>query len=203
MVDWDYQMHTSFTDGKNSVDEMAERAAAIGLREIAITEHVREKLDYDYQKLAAEIDQAAEKYKIKIWKGVEAKILPNGKLDMPESLGLKIDLILGSVHSWPKEITIETAYRQLTASACQIIAHPNYLSDDLIKEAINFDKPIEINYRYQLPTDQLKLIGKYPKLKVSFGSDSHSVETLDKARQYFDFVAKNFIIPSQIWKKTG
>jgi len=47
-ITWDYHIHTTFSDGKNSVDEIAKSSKKIGLLEIGITDHVRKNITYNF-----------------------------------------------------------------------------------------------------------------------------------------------------------
>ena len=54
----DWQVHTSYTDGSNTVFEFCERAVKNNLELIAFTEHVRSELDYNFYSLISDIESA-------------------------------------------------------------------------------------------------------------------------------------------------
>lgn len=88
----DLHLHTDFSDGKNTIEEMAEAAVSCGLREICFTDHVREGSDWwpDYFKTCR---IAAKKYAsvLQISCGVEAKVCDfHGTLDKPSNLDKRI-----------------------------------------------------------------------------------------------------------------
>ena len=71
-VAWDCQMHTSWTDGAASVEEMIGAAVRKGLKGIAITEHVRSDTTW-FPEFRQAVEQAREQYPIPVLIGIEAK----------------------------------------------------------------------------------------------------------------------------------
>lgn len=201
-INWDYHIHTTFSDGQNSVDEIAKFCMEIGLQEIAITDHVRKNITYNFSDLLTEIDHAEQKYGIKIWHSAEAKILQNGQLDISDQILNKTDFIIGSIHSWPENISFEMGYKLLCESPCTIIGHVKFLNEKLIKLFIKKKKILEINNQYQLLEKELALIKKFPDLKISFGSNSHDTSQLKPAQKYFQHIANTYCHENQIWKIT-
>lgn len=96
-------LHSNFSDGKNSIEEMTETAVKLGLNQIAFTEHVRRTTKW-LDKFVKEIKRIQKKYpQIKIYSGIEAKVIDlNGNLDAKEEFFKKVDLVLGAVHRIPK-----------------------------------------------------------------------------------------------------
>ena len=102
----DLHLHTDATDGSNTIEEMAAAAKKRGYEYIAITDHTKstriaggltEKEALAHLK---KIDRANKKISgIKIIRGMEVDILPDGKLDYPDSLLKEIDIVFASVHS--------------------------------------------------------------------------------------------------------
>jgi DNA polymerase (family 10) len=102
----DLQMHTSATDGKNTIAEMAQKAKEMGYAYIAITDHskaVRVAGGLDEKGLAKhlqEVEKAGGKIPgIRILKGVEVDILADGSLDLKDDILKECDVVLASVHS--------------------------------------------------------------------------------------------------------
>ena len=80
----EWHIHTSYTDGKNTVLEYTEKAIELGIPLLAFTEHVRLNIEYNYDELLNDILIVKQKYpELIILSGIEAKILPDGKLDCP------------------------------------------------------------------------------------------------------------------------
>ena len=102
----DLQMHTSATDGKNTIAEMAQKAKEMGYAYLAITDHskaVRVAGGLDEKRLAKhlqEVEKAGGKIPgIGILKGVEVDILADGSLDLKDDILKECDVVLASVHS--------------------------------------------------------------------------------------------------------
>ena len=68
-------MHTNYTDGKNTVFEYCKQAEKNGLELIAFTEHVRKKLDYNFDEFLADVYAAKDKFDLEILAGCEVKVL--------------------------------------------------------------------------------------------------------------------------------
>ena len=101
----DLQMHTSATDGKGTIDEMAEAARALGYQYIAITDHskrVTMALGFDAKRLREQwrsIDERnATSRGFTILKSIELDILENGKLDLPDHVLAEADYVVATIH---------------------------------------------------------------------------------------------------------
>ncbi|HEV2175643.1 MAG TPA: DNA polymerase/3'-5' exonuclease PolX [Terriglobia bacterium] len=130
----DLQMHTTASDGKASVEEMAAAARELGYQYILITDHskavtIANGLD---EKRALEnigrIKAARKKVKgIEIWAGAEVDILGDGRLDYPDEILKRFDIVLASVHSRMTQPAPEMTARLLKALAnpyVRILGHP-------------------------------------------------------------------------------
>ncbi|OGZ98592.1 MAG: DNA polymerase III [Candidatus Sungbacteria bacterium RIFCSPHIGHO2_02_FULL_47_11] len=102
----DLQTQTDWTDGSNSIKEMAYAAKKDGLEYIAITDHTRTLAmtgGADEKKLARqgkEIDRLNEELRgFKILKGAEVNIMPDGSLDIKDESLAKLDIVGAAVHS--------------------------------------------------------------------------------------------------------
>jgi len=130
----DLQMHTTASDGRCSVEEMAAAAKELGYRYILITDHskavtIANGLD---DKRALEniqrIKAARKKVKdIEIWAGTEVDILAAGKLDYPDEILKQFDIVLASVHSrmtQPGEEMTARLLKALESPYVRILGHP-------------------------------------------------------------------------------
>ncbi|HEX6740089.1 MAG TPA: PHP domain-containing protein, partial [Vicinamibacteria bacterium] len=98
--------HTVYSDGANTVEEMARAAQAMGMRYITITDHSPTasyaggvQLDR-LQRQWEEIARAQEKLPgITILRGTESDILADGSLDYPDSVLRQLDVIIASIHN--------------------------------------------------------------------------------------------------------
>ncbi|MHB8257355.1 MAG: DNA polymerase/3'-5' exonuclease PolX, partial [Acidiferrobacterales bacterium] len=101
----DLHAHTSATDGRNSLREMAVAAKTWGLEYLAITEHSRHLTvarGLDAAHLLRQCDEIdglnAELPGITLLKGIEVDILEDGSLDLPDPVLAQLDLVIGAVH---------------------------------------------------------------------------------------------------------
>ena len=110
-IQGDLHMHTTATDGKASIEEMADAAQARGLKYIAITDHsqrVSVANGLDAERLLAqwkEIDaiNAARNENFLILKGIECDILESGPMDLPDEVLAQADWVIASVHFGQKQ----------------------------------------------------------------------------------------------------
>ncbi len=126
----DLHMHTTATDGKASIEEMAAAAKKLGLKYIAITDHSKRVAmagGLDDERLLeqwGEIDRINPTLKgIKLLKGIEVDILENGDLDISDDVLAQADWVTASVHyggNQPRE--------QVTARIVGAIEHPSVSS---------------------------------------------------------------------------
>jgi DNA polymerase (family 10) len=98
-------VHTTWSDGRASLEEMARAAEAMGMTYLTVTDHSRSAAyagGLDVARLEAqweEIARVQEKVSIKLLRGSEADILDTGSLDWPDAVLEKLDVVIASVHS--------------------------------------------------------------------------------------------------------
>ena len=99
--------HSTWSDGRNTLEEMANTARAMGLRYLTVTEHSQSAgyaggLTYErLQRQWAEIDALNEKlapHGFRLLKGIESDILEDGRLDYPDEVLEKLEVVIGSIH---------------------------------------------------------------------------------------------------------
>jgi DNA polymerase (family 10) len=97
--------HTTYSDGKHTVEQMVGAAEAMGMKYITITDHSPTafyagglKVEELYRQWD-EIDEVQSKTKVKILRGTESDILANGNLDYPDRILEQLDCIVASVHA--------------------------------------------------------------------------------------------------------
>ena len=127
--------HTSATDGRDSLEEMALAAIRRGLKYLAVTDHSQQlKIvgGLDERRLLAqmeEIDRLNSKLKeITLLKGIEVEILEDGRLDLPEGVLKQLDVVIGSIHSHfrlPIQKQTERILRAMDQRFFSILAHPS------------------------------------------------------------------------------
>ncbi len=102
----DLHSHTTASDGRSTIEEMAIGARACGFEYLAITEHSK-RLSFagglDENKLAKQVDEIDRINEtlngFTLLKGIEVDILEDGSLDLPDSILQRLDLVVGSVHT--------------------------------------------------------------------------------------------------------
>ncbi|MGD0329026.1 MAG: DNA polymerase/3'-5' exonuclease PolX [Nitrososphaeria archaeon] len=130
----DLQVHSNWTDGTNSIKEMALYAKKIGLEYIVISDHSKSLamtggLDENMiLKQASEIDELNEQLSgIRILKGVELNILKDGRLDISDKILETLDVVGASIHSHfnlSKEEMTERALKAIANNNVDIFYHP-------------------------------------------------------------------------------
>lgn len=130
----DLHLHTTDSDGKNSLQEMAEAARRRGYRYAAITDHsqalaMTQGLDADGLRRQAEAVRRFNKNDpgITLLSGIEVDILPDGDLDLDENALSEVDVVIAAVHSALHQDREEMTRRVLRALAhpqVNILAHP-------------------------------------------------------------------------------
>lgn len=113
--------HTTYSDGKNTLEEMVRAAEAMGMKYITITDHsptafyaggvTQDRLKRQW----GEIDEVQEKVKIKILRGTESDIIADGRLDYPDKILEQFDVIVASIHSRYKMDSAKMTNRIVTA----------------------------------------------------------------------------------------
>ena len=131
----DLHVHTDASDGHAGLRAMAAAAASHGLRYIAITDHSRRLtvahgLDPDAViRQIDQVDRLNDRLRgITLLKGIEVDILEDGRLDLPDELLARLDLVVGAVHSHfhlPRAKQTERLLRAMNHRCFSILAHPS------------------------------------------------------------------------------
>ncbi|MCP4629774.1 MAG: PHP domain-containing protein [bacterium] len=201
----DLHAHTDWSDGRHSLEEMIQAARDYGLEYLAITEHSdRLKIagGLESSRLLAQIDEIdrlnQELSDITLLKGIEVEILQDGRLDLSDEILGRLDLVIGSIHSYfglPIEKQTNRILRAMDHGYFSILAHPaNRLINErppievemikVIQKARERGCYIELNSnprRLDL-YDTYCQIAKAEGVLVSIDSDSHSVDGFDHLR---------------------
>jgi DNA polymerase (family X) len=130
----DMQMHTTASDGKNSIEEMALAAKELGYEYISLTDHskaVTVANGLDEKRTLEQIRKIhaanAKNLGIRILASSEVDVLKNGKLDLDDDVLAQLDVVLVSIHSYMNLERAEMTDRILAAIEnpyVQIIGHP-------------------------------------------------------------------------------
>ncbi len=131
----DVHMHTTATDGRNSIREMAEAALACGYSYIAITDHSKNLAmtnGLDEQRALAQVERIREvdrqmEGRIRVFTGIEADILADGALDLDDEVLAQMDVVIASVHTrfeQSREEMTERVLRAIENPYVRILGHP-------------------------------------------------------------------------------
>jgi putative hydrolase len=104
MITSDLHMHSTFSDGKNTPEEMVREAIRLGYREIAITDHVRRSSEW-LDEFCSEMARLKAAYAadITLYSGIEAKVINlRGDIDARPDFFQKVDLVLAAFHRIPR-----------------------------------------------------------------------------------------------------
>jgi len=208
--------HTTYSDGHNTLREMAEAAKALGYEYILITDHSQTAAyagglkpdriaaqQEEIKKLNKEIDG------IEILSGIESDILGDGSLDYDEDVLKSFDLLVASVHNKldmeEKEAT-DRVIKAIESPYCDIIGHPTgrlLLArqgfpldwEKIFDACIANGTALEINANpKRLDTDwRIVLRGKEKGVKFSIGPDAHRVETIGHIRYGVGIARKGWL----------
>ncbi len=201
----DVHMHTVETDGRNTIEEMAEAAIGRGYQYMAITDHSKNLAfanGLDDQRAVAHIQKIREANEkigdITIFAGIEVDILADGSLDLSDEVLAQMDVVIASVHSAFNQEPAQMTERLLKAIAnpnTSIIGHPTgrlqlrrdaYLFDmDAVLNAAAKNKvAMELNsYPDRLDLNDVHLRqAKLRGVKIVINTDSHHTSHLDKIR---------------------
>jgi DNA polymerase (family 10) len=201
----DLQMHTTASDGKNSIEEMAEAARALGQEYIAITDHskaVTVANGLDEKRMAAHIKKlraADEKgLGIRVLVGSEVDILKDGSLDYSDEILAQVDVVVCSIHSYFNLDRVAMTERMLAAIEnpyTQIIGHPTgrlllkrdayeYEMEKVLDACAKNGVAMECNsYPDRLDLKEVYLrMCKERGVKVVISTDSHNTTNLNFIR---------------------
>ncbi|WP_440480392.1 DNA polymerase/3'-5' exonuclease PolX [Rossellomorea aquimaris] len=198
----DLHMHTTWSDGAYSIEEMVQACIDKGYQYMAITDHSKYLrvanglTDERLLKQIEEIKQINNKYdEIEVLSGIEMDILPDGSLDYCDDILEKVDLVIASIHSsfsQPQEKIMERLKTALDSEHVDIIAHPtgriigrregyDVDMDLLIELAKETDTALELNAnpnRLDLSAENIRK-AQESGVKLFINTDAHSHEHLE------------------------
>ncbi len=196
--------HTTYSDGKHSVEQMVAAAESMGMKYITITDHSPTafyaggvKVDR-LRRQWEEIDEVQQKTKVKIFKGTESDILADGSLDYPDWILEQFDVIVASIHSRYKMDSQKMTRRIVTAMRQPVFKIWGHALGRKIQERPPFDcrveeildviaesrAAVEINgdpYRLDMEPRWLREARKR-KIKFVISVDAHSMGALNNVK---------------------
>ncbi|OXS80585.1 DNA polymerase/3'-5' exonuclease PolX [Domibacillus enclensis] len=198
----DLHMHTAWSDGAFSIEEMIEACRARGYEYMAITDHsyyLKVANGLSAERLLRQNEEIKEwnaKFTdIEILSGIEMDILPDGTLDYEDDVLKQLDFVIASIHSsfsQPQEQIMERLKTALYNPYVKLIAHPTgriigrrdgYSVDmeELIRLAAETNTALELNanpHRLDLSAVHLKM-AQEAGAKLMINTDAHAIEHLE------------------------
>ena len=197
----DLHVHSKWSDGSSTIEEIARAAQKRGYQYVAICDHskslkIAHGLDESrLMKQIEEIDRINEKMKgFQILKGTEVDILADGKLDLSEKVLEKLDLVVAAVHSGfkqDKERMTKRIIRAIESPLVHVLAHPSgrllgardpyeVEIEEVMEAAKQHNKALEINaYFERLDLDDIHCRkAKEMGIKVVIGTDTHHLDQM-------------------------
>jgi DNA polymerase (family 10) len=213
--------HSTYSDGKHSLRDMALATKALGYKYFAICDHSKTAVYAgglsieDVRKQHKEIDELNnENLGIRILKGIESDILTDGSLDYPDEILATFDIVVASVHSG-FNLSKEDMTRRLIAALknpfTTILGHPTgrkllkrngYDVDlkEVIRVAKEEGKVIEINAnpkRLDIDTEHA-LYAKQIGTKIAINPDAHSTAGLKLVKHGITIARRAWLEPSNV-----
>lgn len=215
----DLHMHTTETDGKSTLEDMAAAAKAAGRSYIAITDHsetltfVRgmsaERLREQWKKIRDTEQRAG----IRLFAGVEADILADGSMDLAEHLG-ELEWVVGSVHQklqMSKDEMTKRIVRAIESGKIDCLGHPT-------GRQIGQREPSEIDFEVVLAAaakagvaielncsplrldvnEHLARMAREAGVPVVLSSDAHSVRELEHLRYGIGIARRAWLGPEHV-----
>ncbi len=198
-VKGDLQMHTKWSDGSNTIAEMAEKAKQKGYEYICITDHIggigvaRPLNEKRIKQQEKEIKKAENG--IRIFHGAEVDIKKDGTLNAKPSVLKELDIVLAAVHSsfrMSKKDMTQRIARAMENEYVNIIAHP---TGRLINKRKGYEIDLDVLIEKSKQTNTFLEINASPirldlndehvrkcvinGCKLSLGTDAHNVDSLD------------------------
>lgn len=212
-------VHSVYSDGVNTIEELARHAKALGYSYIGISDHSKSAYyangltEEDIYRQFEEIDSINKNYSdFKILKGIEADILSDGSLDYDDQLLSMFDFVIGSVHSsftMPKDEMTERILNAMDNPYMTILGHPtgrlllwregyDVDMERILQKATQRNVAIEINanpYRLDLDWRWCKR-AKDLGVKLVICPDAHDLKS-------FEYVSLGVGIARKGWLEAG
>ena len=215
----DLHVHSRWSDGSHSIEEVAQAAMQMGYQYIAITDHSKGLgiagglQPEDIMEEKKEVDALNKRLKnFRIFMGVEVDIRSNGELDFDEDVLKRLDFVVASIHSGFRQSSRQLTKRLLSAIKCpyvNVIAHPtgrilgereeyDVDMDEVMKAAKRYNKALEIN-AYPLRLDLKDTYARKAKemgIPIIISTDTHMTEQ-------FRFIKYGVSVARRAWLEKG
>jgi DNA polymerase (family 10) len=217
--------HTHYSDGKNSVEEMARGADALGMKYMTITDHSPTAhyaggLPLDRLKRQWEdIARAQEKVKVRLLRGTESDILADGSLDYPDQVLDQLDVIVASVHNRHK-MDADQMTRRIVAAMRRpqfkiwghalgryVLTRPPFaVHMETILDAVAESRAaVEINgdpHRLDMEPRWVR-VARTRGIRFVVSTDAHSVNALRNVRWGVDMARRGWLTKADVLNTRG
>ncbi|WP_333787478.1 DNA polymerase/3'-5' exonuclease PolX [Methanomethylovorans sp.] len=217
----DLHVHSNWSDGKNTMEEMALAARALGYEYIAVTDHsgsskiangLSEKRLLEHIKEVEELNESIEG--IRVLSGTECDILPNGTLDYSDDLLEQLDIVVVAVHGAVEQDS-NTMTKRIVAALenehVHILAHPTGRKfgkrlpfemdmEKIMDTALEFGKVLEINsspQRLDL-NDNYAMMAMDMGIKLAINTDAHSPDQFANIRYGVGTARRAWVKPADV-----
>ena len=217
----DLHMHTNWSDGLNTIQEMVNQAKSLGYSHISITDHSKSSVvanGLDPNRLRKQIEEVRivnnRTDGITVLAGSEVDILKNGDLDYDDELLAELDIVIASIHS-----NFELSESQMTQRIIRAIenpftmmighptgrllgSRPGYAFDlpAILDVAADCEVVLEINAsinRLDLEPDSV-ILAKQKGVQLSVNTDAHSLPDLQQMKWGITVARRGWLEPSDI-----
>jgi DNA polymerase (family 10) len=198
----DLQMHSEFSDGGNTIEELVEYAKKLGYQYIAITDHTVStrvaggQTEKEFKSELEHIDKLNSRLKdFRILKGVEVDILPDGTLDYKDAILAEVEVVIAAVHSRFKMSRPEMTKRIISAlknKYVNLLSHP---TGRLIGKRAPYEVDLEEILKVAKDTGTHMELNAHPErldlndvhcrrakelgIKIAIDTDAHSANSLN------------------------
>jgi len=217
--------HTHYSDGKNSVEEMARGADALGMKYLTITDHsptahyagglLLDRLKRQWE----DIGRAQEKVTVRLLRGTESDILADGSLDYPDEVLGQLDVIVASVHNRHK-MDADQMTRRIVAAMRRpqfkiwghalgryVLTRPPFaVHMETILDAVAESRAaVEINgdpHRLDMEPRWVR-VARRRGIRFVVSTDAHSVNALRNVRWGVDMARRGWLTKADVLNTRG
>lgn len=196
----DIHMHTTYSDGAHSIEQMIERAIEKGYDYIAITDHSKSLFVANGLSEERLLEQNAlikslnKQYnEIDIYSGIEMDILGDGSMDYNDDILKELDYVIGAIHQSLTQSEEDIMKRLKNACENPYVRHIAHPTGRLIGKrhgyAVNIEQLIQIaketNTVLEINAHPMRLdlsaniLRQYPDLQLTINTDAHAINQLD------------------------
>jgi DNA polymerase (family 10) len=211
-----FHCHTTYSDGNNSVEEMALAAKALGLKYLGLADHSQSLTVANglspqrVRRQQAEIDAVNERLKgIKILKGIECDILADGRLDYDDDVLATFDYVVASVHSHFNQPREEMTARIIKAIRNPYVTMLGHATGRLLLRREGYPVDLEAVLQTAAETRTMVEINAHPQrldldwihckrakalgVKLAINPDAHSTEDIALYRYGVDVARRGWL----------